>query len=307
MPTHNRRSVRPQKTVKSGSLEDKWETMLSGDSRSTSERKRPGSNKAKLPALLRAAEQGDVSTIKELVQAGAKLDEKASPKMAFYHGADALILAARHGHIDAVRVLLQLGANATTEAGYGSALEEAAANGHATVVGILLKNGARNFGYGLFSAGAQGYLDVFREVVKAGIPLAGFRSRHGDSLLEYVIQQKKDNVAKFLLHAGVKPGDGGPLAESAARGSVELIRLLIERGADPNQVNRMRRYPLGVACSRGHRKVAEILIEHGADLTLIDVRGWSCIDWAKHGQHQTLVSWLEFLAKSKGLKISKKP
>jgi ankyrin repeat protein len=226
--------------------------------------------------------------------------------MAFYHGADGLILASRHGHLNAVKTLLRHGARLTTEAGYGSALEEALAGGHHEVVRLLLEKGARNFGFGLFGALEQGHMEVFEVVAESGIPLGGFLSRHGESLLERAIRRKKDEIAKFLLGMGVKPIDGGPLVESVARGDAELTQLLIKHGANPNQVNGLKRYPLGVACSRGHRDIIEILLKHGADLAITDVRGWSCVDWANHGGHKKLIGWLDSIGRKKRMTIPRR-
>lgn len=275
----------------------KWDAAVSGGPAAAKRTNKRATRKSHLSPLLRAAENGDVRAIEELIRGGANVHEKTSPKMAFYHGADALVLASRHGHLDAVRLLLRYGADFAVEAGYGSALEEAIAKGHAPVAKVLIEKGARNFGYSLFSAIAGGHLGVFQELARLGIPFASFRSRNGDSLLEDAIHSKQDEIVRFLLKAGVKPTDGGPLVESVARGDVELTRSLLNLGADPNQINRLRRFPLGMACSRGHKQIAEILLDHGADPTLIDVRGWSCVDWAKHGRHEELVSWLNSLAK----------
>lgn len=282
---------------------EKWDEMISSSPVPAKQANKPPARKSRLSPFLLAAERGDVKAIEKLIHEGANVHEATNPKMAFYHGADALILAARHGHVAAVKFLLRQGASVTTEAGYGSALGEAVTHGHSNVVRLLVENGARNFGYSLFNAIEGRHLEVFQELTRAGIPFAGFRSRDGDSLLESAIQRKRDEIVRFLLKVGVRPIDGGPLVETAARGDVELTRLLLGFGADPNQVNGLQRFPLGMACSRGHKQVAEVLLDHGADLTLIDVRGWSCVDWAKHGKHEEIVSFLDSIAKKRGLKI----
>ncbi len=282
---------------------EKWDAMISGSPVPAKRANKPPAHKSRLSPFLLAAEQGDAKAIEKLIHEGANVHEAADPKMAFYHGADALILAARHGHLAAVKVLLRRGASVTTEAGYGSALGEAITHGHSNVVRLLVENGARNFGYSLFNAIEGRHLEVFQELTRAGIPFASFRSRQGDSLLESAIERKRDEIVRFLIGTGLKPNDGGPLVESAGRGNVELSRLLIKHGANPNQVNRMRRYPLGMACSRGHKQIAEMLLNHGADITLVDVRGWSCVDWARHGKHEDLVDWLDSIATKNGLRI----
>jgi ankyrin repeat protein len=55
-----------------------------------------------------------------------------------------------------------------------------------------------------------------------------------------------------------------PLHQAALAGDLELIKILIERGADVNAVS-MDQTPLSEAIMSGHKDVVEYLLEHGAD------------------------------------------
>lgn len=63
-------------------------------------------------------------------------------------------------------------------------------------------------------------------------------------------------------------GDAG-LATAAARGQVEMVRQLLEAGADPNGVNRFGRRPIQVMMM-GSTHVAELLLHHGAEPNCAD-------------------------------------
>lgn len=63
-------------------------------------------------------------------------------------------------------------------------------------------------------------------------------------------------------------GDAG-LASAAARGQVEIVRQLLEAGADPNRVNCFGRRPIQVMMM-GSARVAELLLLHGADPNCAD-------------------------------------
>ena len=64
--------------------------------------------------LIEAAKHGDLETIKNLVEQGAKLEQGDK------WGGTALILASYHGKFDAVRLLLELGANINAQVDFSA-------------------------------------------------------------------------------------------------------------------------------------------------------------------------------------------
>ena len=264
---------------------------------------RPAHPKTLFSPLIEAAAKGDVHQIEKLFQLGADVNQPSDPKSPRYYGADALIMASQQGQLQAAAMLLKHGARVTNCSGYGTALEQAIDHGHVDVVRLLLKHGAREVGFSLFNALEQGNVEIFRALLESGIHLHKFRSRlTKQSLLERAIERRRSEIVSFLLEVDVTLG-GGELVQCAARGNAELARRLIAKGADPNKENRTKRYPLCAACYWGNKEVVNVLLEHGANVTVVDVRGWSCLDWAKYGKRKEIVSWLRKLAKEKGVKI----
>ncbi|MFP3939992.1 MAG: ankyrin repeat domain-containing protein, partial [Thermoanaerobaculia bacterium] len=77
-------------------------------------------------------------------------------------------------------------------------------------------------------------------------------------------------VVRELLDAGADPdaaveGDGNPLIAAAAGGHLEVLRLLVESGGDMDRVVPGDENPLIQAAANGHLEVVRYLLDQGAD------------------------------------------
>ena len=76
------------------------------------------------------------------------------------------------------------------------------------------------------------------------------------------------DLVRNLLQAGANPnaksdGDVTVLMWAAARGHVEVVKALLESGAEPNARTRKGRTAIDVATQEGHDHVASVLRENG--------------------------------------------
>lgn len=81
-------------------------------------------------------------------------------------------------------------------------------------------------------------------------------------------------IVRLLLDRGVHPDTVGtdddgirssmPLHVAAQRGHLDVVQLMIENGADVNRGSRNRKTPLGQASAGGHKLVVDLLIEKGS-------------------------------------------
>lgn len=69
---------------------------------------------------------------------------------------------------------------------------------------------------------------------------------------------------------------------SANQGHIEVARLLLQKGADPNL-----RYPIIIASARGYLEIVKLLVAKGADIKATDENGMTAFFWSKdHPQVQ---------------------
>lgn len=63
------------------------------------------------------------------------------------------------------------------------------------------------------------------------------------------------------------------LHEAANKNRCDIVEILIEKGADPNQLNSMHYTPLNIAISNKNKKICQVLLENGACATIPDKKG----------------------------------
>ena len=66
-----------------------------------------------------------------------------------------------------------------------------------------------------------------------------------------------------------------PLAIAASNNNLELVEILIEKGADINQTNNYGSTCLHEAARKGKVDIVELLINHGADINIEDKDGYT--------------------------------
>lgn len=181
----------------------------------------------------------------------------------------ALSRAAAWGILETVRMLLAAGADPNQ--GWGKdALWSAAKNGHTQVVQELLQtgrvldvNGKSDYDSPLFLAAKHGHLDIVRLLIAHG---ADARRLQDDLFLLCCITRPRADIIAELLNAGVSPNGrrGSALIMAAENGHVDVVRVLLEHGADAN-VCWCFKSVIGIAHKRGHTEVVRLLLRHGAD------------------------------------------
>ncbi len=102
---------------------------------------------------------------------------------------------------------------------------------------------------------------------------------------------KHYDIAFFLLENGMNPNHMNwhhttLLHDKAFRGDVEMVRLLLDHGADINAVDEeFRATPLGFAARWGYRDIVTLLLERGADVNKAGAPWATPLAWARKKGH----------------------
>ena len=83
------------------------------------------------------------------------------------------------------------------------------------------------------------------------------------------------------------------LMRAARQGRVEMVRILLERGADPNVVRGDNFTALSLAAFFGHTEIVEVLLKHGARTDVATRYGTSPYLWAKARSFGDVVRCIE--------------
>lgn len=154
--------------------------------------------------LVRAAGDGDVSAVRQLIKEGAQVNAVDE------WGNTALLLAAREGDVEIARTLLRAGADVDGRGGALTPLGQAALRGHRHMVRLLLRSGARvdatalNDHTPLVTAVKLNHPEVVSLLLKAGADTQA-KDRTGAGLLLMTINENLPEVMVVLLDHGLDP------------------------------------------------------------------------------------------------------
>ncbi|MEH7235428.1 ankyrin repeat domain-containing protein [Bacillus sp. JJ1562] len=189
-----------------------------------------------------AAEQGDVSKLQELIEAGVDINAVDEQERT------AAMIATYANQPEVVKVLIEHGVNIDIQDNMkNNPFLYAGAEGYLEILRLTIEAGADNTllnrygGTALIPASEHGYVDVVKELLE-----------NTDVDVNHI-----NNLGWTALLEAIILSDGGKRQQ-------EIIQLLIQHGADVNIPDSDDVTPMEHARSRGFKEIEEILQRAGA-------------------------------------------
>jgi uncharacterized protein len=191
--------------------------------------------------LVIASEKGDIETVKSLLKKDVYIHAQDG------EGRCAIVAAAYKNHLEIVDLLITAGADVNMKDNtIQSAYLISAMEGYLELMKKTLKAGAdvhstdSDNGTGLIRASDRGHVEVIKELLKTDI-----RVNH------------INRMSWTALHEAIMFGDGG-------KRHTEIVRLLVDAGADINLPDKDGLTPLAKAKNKNYTDIIAILENSGA-------------------------------------------
>lgn len=283
-------------------------------------------------SLAEACLEGDVSAVRKLLEEGWSVHEPTDEgesllslacSAGYYELAQVLLAmnasvddrgskgdctplmeASSGGYIDIVKLLLDHTADVNSQSQAGNtALIYACCGGYEDVVAVLLNHGAdieahnENGHTPLMEAASGGHVNVAKMLLERGACINSHSNEFKESALTLACYKGHLEMVKFLLDAGADQEHKTDemhtaLMEASMDGHVEVARLLLDHGAQVNMPADSFESPLTLAACGGHVELADLLIKRGAFLEEVNDEGYTPLMEASREGHLDMVALL---------------
>jgi ankyrin repeat protein len=246
-----------------------------------------------LEVLAYVALKGNVDTLRDLIAAGIIVSNK--PVKVGSLVMTALGNASVRGDLEMIRTLINAGINDPTAKTAGLVL--AARTGKIDAMRLLIQSGANPVDPSvLVAASASGIPSVVQEILSHN-PDVNARDRDGIFAILACLQVhhgrypivKLREVVRLLLDAGADPNLGDrdgytPLIANSQ--DSKIAQMLIAHGANVNARTKLGVTPL---INSDTAELTRLLLQHGADPFAKDYRGNTALDWAIDADQKALL------------------
>lgn len=247
--------------------------------------------------MTEGARSGNVDVIRLLIKAGSNVN----PAMRTYDGNTPLMCAIENDKVDAVKLLIASGAQVEVSRPDGTtAVMLAAGAAYAgELLQALLQAGAKASGEGSYgqtaisNAASRGTIETVKMLIAHDAKIDP-KGKSGQRALWEAVLGKNPTLVKFFIEQGVDVNlttpRGNSLLQEAAdggnrimTGSADVVRLLLDAGAKPNDSHGDRGTPLIAAAEKRNSGIVRLLLQRGADVNALSGSGRSALIGAVAG------------------------
>lgn len=213
-----------------------------------------------------------------------------------------LLIAIQFEQFETVKFLVENGVDINMGTGssiyHVSPLRTALERGNREIVKLLLGakyidlNGYDSHNESVLATSLSHYPDFISMLMEAGCD-PNCTDRFGRTPLTLMANSRNTNMVKLLIQHGadVNKKDFSntvALLKSVRLGDIETAAVLLEAGADPNFCSQFENKSLITqACSNGYTDIVRLLIKHGGDVNLMSGRRYGAIHYAAwNGQNE---------------------
>ncbi|OBT89651.1 hypothetical protein VE02_01795 [Pseudogymnoascus sp. 03VT05] len=263
-----------------------------------------------LTALHLAARRGRTKIVELLLKYDAKIDAKSKD------GSTSLHEAASGGSEEVVQLLLQQKeseiqrVNRTNDEGK-TALNCAAAFGFHLIAQSLISRGAstetrdRDGRSPLHQASSNGHIEVLLELFKSSkvdVNCIDLKGATPLTLAARGTSPSHGQVVKLLLEKGADPkwaerDKSTPILLAAESGNILSMEYLLKKGVNPDERNTLRYTPLGIAAAKDHEEAVLLLLDNDAKDVSQNSLKRPPLSWSsEHGHLRAVKRLLKFEA-----------
>ena len=123
----------------------------------------------------------------------------------------------------------------------------------------------------LHAVGSEGPSTKVKEILQNKVVNVSSKDEQGKTALHYACQKGQFEIVKNLINRGADINiqtisKKTPLHLATERGSQEIVNFLLSKGASVNAKTNFGTQPLHTAAENGYYEIAETLIDHGAEI-----------------------------------------
>lgn len=247
-------------------------------------------------SLLKAYQVKDLAKFEKILKSNPSLGQGKDQ-----NGCPLILLVTKNNSLNYLKALIMSGAPTETKDDEGkTALMYASRNGNLEMVKYLLTANAM-----IEQCDTAGNTVVYycldEPVVLDFLIISGANINHqnheGVSILMIAAENSNLQLSNYLINSGADLNLKNIHSESALfySASTEVAKLLISKGAVPDQKNISGETPLLLSCAKGDSELAKFLIESGASVNHTDNtdnEGWNVLHYGVFKQNTDLVKFL---------------